>query len=129
MNLRHLYLATALVTFGSIGAAAPASAEPVNLNTADAAALDQALVGIGAEKAKAIVAYRQQHGPFKSIDELALVKGVGPKMIERNRANMRVDGGHLRAAPTKPAVPAKTPIVRKSPPGAVRSPAGGRSPD
>ena len=41
----------------------------VNLNTADAATLQSELVGIGAAKAQAIVAYREEHGNFASVDE------------------------------------------------------------
>ncbi len=66
-------------------------AEVVNINTADAATLSRALVGIGEVRAQAIVAHRTQNGPFRSADDLALVKGIGPKVIERNRANIRVE--------------------------------------
>jgi competence protein ComEA len=65
-------------------------AEPVNINTADAASMAEALEGIGAVRAEAIVAYRTEHGPFRSVDELALVKGVGEKTLEANRNNMTV---------------------------------------
>lgn len=77
-------------------------ADPVNINTADAATIAEALEGVGEAKAKAIVAYRQQHGPFKSVDELGLVKGIGPKMLERNRANIRIDRGVSRPTTTAP---------------------------
>jgi competence protein ComEA len=50
----------------------------------------EALEGIGAVRAEAIVAYRTEHGPFRSVDELALVKGVGEKTLEANRNNMTV---------------------------------------
>jgi competence protein ComEA len=66
-------------------------ADPVNINSADAATLARELKGVGPAKAQAIVQYRQQHGAFRSADELALVKGIGPKFIERNRAQIRVD--------------------------------------
>ncbi|MBK6597667.1 MAG: helix-hairpin-helix domain-containing protein [Proteobacteria bacterium] len=96
-------LPVALLVLSLAAVVGSVSAEPINLNTADVATLDQVLVGIGAEKAKAIVAYRQQHGPFKTVDELALVKGIGPKVIERNRANMRVDSVRPRSVPGKAA--------------------------
>jgi competence protein ComEA len=82
-----------------------ALADPVNINTADAATIAEALEGVGEAKARAIVAYRQQHGPFKSVDELGLVKGIGPKMLEHNRANIRIDrvAGKAAQAPAKPA--------------------------
>lgn len=65
-------------------------AAPVDVNRADAAALDAAMIGVGAARAQAIVDYREQHGPFKSIDELLNVKGIGAATLERNRSNLRV---------------------------------------
>lgn len=47
----------------------------VNLNAADAETLRRDLFGIGASKAKAIVAYRESNGPFTAVDELLEVKG------------------------------------------------------
>jgi competence protein ComEA len=66
------------------------SQKQVNINTADAKTLDDALLGIGLRKAEAIVAYRKQHGPFKSVDGLDQVKGIGSKTIDSNRARMTV---------------------------------------
>lgn len=57
----------------------------VNINTADAQTLAQALDGVGDAKASAIVAWREKYGDFKSIDELALVKGIGEATVEKNR--------------------------------------------
>ena len=59
----------------------------------DIATLSQGLRGIGEAKARAIVEHRRRHGPFRSVDELALVKGIGPKTVERNRTRLRVGGG------------------------------------
>lgn len=84
--LQTLVLSLALA--GSAFAAAPATAERVNINTADVATLDRVLVNIGPSKAQAIVAYRKANGPFRSIDQLALVKGVGLKTIEKNRGRI-----------------------------------------
>jgi competence protein ComEA len=66
-------------------ATALGAAEPVNLNAADAETLAANMVGIGPAKAAAIVAYREQHGPFKSVDDLLLVKGIGESTLEQNR--------------------------------------------
>lgn len=66
------------------------SQKQVNINTADAKTLDDILLGIGLQKAEAIVAYRKQHGPFKSVDSLDQVKGIGSKTIDNNRARMTV---------------------------------------
>ena len=66
------------------------AAASVNINTADSDALVEGLTGIGPQKAMAIVRYRQQHGPFKHIDDLARVDGIGEKTVDQNRANMTV---------------------------------------
>lgn len=63
-------------------------AGPVNVNTADAKTLAAELNGIGLSKARAIVAYREAHGPFERIEDLASVKGVGAKLLERNIDNV-----------------------------------------
>ncbi|WP_106804762.1 ComEA family DNA-binding protein [Pseudomonas sp. S5D5] len=57
----------------------------VNLNAADAETLRRDLFGIGASKAKAIVAYRESNGPFTAVDELLEVKGIGKALLEKNR--------------------------------------------
>lgn len=81
MSTIKLLFAAALLVF-SLGAAA---ADPVNLNSADAATLADAIVGIGPVKAAAIVAYRETHGPFKTVDDLLLVKGIGEATLAKNR--------------------------------------------
>lgn len=53
---------------------------PVNINTADLEALI-ALPGIGPALARRIIAYREQHGPFTSVDQLIDVQGIGPRNI------------------------------------------------
>ena len=68
-----------------------AFAGAVNINTADAESLASELNGIGETKAVAIVEYRQQNGPFKSADDLALVKGIGEGTIDKNRDNIVVE--------------------------------------
>jgi len=70
-----------------------ALAGPVNINTADAETISAELDGVGLTKAKAIVEYRQKHGPFKSPDDLSLVKGIGERTVDLNRADIKVDGG------------------------------------
>ena len=67
-----------------------AFAVPVDINTADAETISAELKGVGLTKAKAIVEYRQKHGPFKSPGDLSLVKGIGERTVEINRANIRV---------------------------------------
>jgi competence protein ComEA len=80
---------TLTVAMLSLSFAAGAWAGPVDINRADAATIAKELNGVGASKAKAIVDYREKNGGFKTADDLAKVKGIGPKMIERNRANIK----------------------------------------
>jgi len=68
--------------------ASPVFAGPVNVNTADATTLAQELNGVGEKTAQAIVEYREANGPFKSLDDLKNVKGVGDKVIENNQGNI-----------------------------------------
>ena len=65
-------------------------AGPVNVNTANAETLSTELKGIGLSKAQAIVEYRKKHGPFKNADELSLVKGIGERTVDMNRADILV---------------------------------------
>lgn len=89
--------------------------EKVNINTADAATLDRVLVGVGPSKAAAIVDYRKANGPFKSAEELAMVKGIGLRTVELNRDRIELRTG---AAPAqKPATAAG---VAEKPKQAVR---------
>ena len=74
---------------------------PVDINTADAVTLAEAIKGVGPAKAQAIVAYREKHGPFKSVDDLTLVSGIGTKTIENNRDNLTV--GVSEAPETAPS--------------------------
>jgi competence protein ComEA len=121
--LAALLLATCLGTAG-----APALAGPVNINAADAATLASELKGVGKVKAQALLDFRQKHGPFRSVDELAQVKGFSQKLIERNRADIKLgpvaataasQGGHeaVRATPPKASGaashPASAPKARR----------------
>jgi competence protein ComEA len=76
----------------------------ININTADAATLAREMKGIGDSKARAIVEHRQKNGAFRSVDELALVKGIGAKTLENNRARLTVGAGATapKTAATKP---------------------------
>jgi competence protein ComEA len=65
---------------GAGGGAASASTGPVSLSSATAEQLD-ALPGVGPVTAEKIVAYRQQHGAFRSVDELDAISGIGPSRI------------------------------------------------
>jgi competence protein ComEA len=75
-------------------------AGPVNINTADAVTLAKELDGIGPAKAQAIIEYRQKNGAFKSADDLLKVDGIGERVLEMNRANIKLE---RPAAPKKAA--------------------------
>lgn len=107
-------LHTKLLLITLLAAASTAGwSAPVNVNSADAATLAQELKGIGAVKAQAIVEYRQKHGPFRSIDELAQVKGISQKLIDRNRADLRIDRNVTAAASALTARPGVKPGSHK----------------
>lgn len=61
------------------------SAVQVNINTATREELVAKLEHIGPKKAQAIIDYRAQHGQFTHVDQLLLIKGIGPKTLEKNR--------------------------------------------
>ena len=105
-SLKNLVpMLAAMVLLAPLGAIA----EPVNINTADATALAKALNGIGPAKARAIVSYRDKNGPFKSVDQLAMVEGITQKLIDKNRPDIRLGADKPAAAPAAPAAakPAK----------------------
>ncbi|MCH6483223.1 helix-hairpin-helix domain-containing protein [Pseudoxanthomonas sp. LH2527] len=109
----HIVFAAALSLLFAVQAMA---AEKVNINTADAAALDRVLVGVGPAKAAAIIEYRKANGPFKSAEELAMVKGIGLSTIEQNRDRIELRTGATPAgkpAAAAAAKPASKPVVRR----------------
>ncbi|WP_214510798.1 ComEA family DNA-binding protein [Pseudomonas brassicacearum] len=111
MRTGYFYsLIFALLTSASIAAIAAPAAKPesvstpqaveqsaktqgarVDLNGADAATLQRELTGIGKGKAEAIVAYRENNGPFSSVEELLEVKGIGKAILDRNRDKLEVN--------------------------------------
>lgn len=72
-------LSLAVAQFGFAGEAR------VDINTATAEQLAEALNGVGMAKAQAIVEYREQNGGFEHIDELVNVRGIGLRTVDRNR--------------------------------------------
>jgi competence protein ComEA len=109
MTLKFRSLKNLIPTFTAMLLLAPlgAYAEPVNINTADATQLAKALSGVGPAKARAIVEYRDKNGPFKSVDQLALVEGISQKLIDKNKADIKLGGDKPAAAPAPAAKPAK----------------------
>jgi competence protein ComEA len=132
--LSGLLVAAALVaeTAGA-RAAGKAVDGAVNLNTAPAEVL-ALLPGIGPSKAESIVAYRKRH-PFRTVDELVRIKGIGRKMVRAWRAHLAVAGPTTatasfgRTAATRlesPPKPAPPPSASRPPncPNACLRPAG-----
>jgi competence protein ComEA len=63
-------------------------ATPVNVNKADSKTIASSLKGIGVKRAEAITKYRSSHGKFKAVNDLAMVKGIGDKIIQKNRKDI-----------------------------------------
>ena len=106
LTLGMLLAASALL--GGTASGVAIAGDRVNVNTADAAAIDAGLLNIGRSKAEAIVAYRKAHGPFHSPEQLAQVKGIGLKTIEKNRDRIAFDGAAAVRRPARPAARAPT---------------------
>jgi len=76
---------------------------PININTASERELDDLLEGIGPVRARSIISWRQIHGPFASVDDLAAVPGLSEKVVEKLRPLITVED----PIPTKIGGPAK----------------------
>jgi competence protein ComEA len=83
MNKISIIAAIAAFTFSSI-----TFASPVNINTATAAEISEALNGIGMVKAQAIVDFRTTNGLFSSADQITMVNGIGESTYENNKADI-----------------------------------------
>lgn len=116
--LHKLIGALALALATQLAFVAPAIAG-VNINTASKDELI-ALPGIGPAKAQAIVDYRKANGPFKSVDDLRNVKGIGAKRLEKLRNDISVGG-----PPAKVAVAAGAPGAKSEEKGPGPSAKGG----
>ena len=98
---RIALLLAALLAYAGLALAA------VNINTATKEELD-ALPGIGPVKAQAIVDYRTRNGPFKSLDDVKKVKGIGDATFDKIKGDISVSG-----ATTTPAKAAPKPAAKK----------------
>lgn len=106
MKFLSTLFSTLVLTLALAGAAI--AGEKVNINTADAATLDRVLINIGPAKAQAIVEHRKANGAFRSPEQLALVKGIGLKTVEKNRDRIIVGTPRPAAAAHPAAKPAAT---------------------
>lgn len=105
-----LVVLLALSTPSRARAASKAVDGAVNLNTAPPEVL-ALLPGIGPAKAQSILVYRKKH-PFRTVDELVRIKGVGHKMVRRLRAHLAVSGPTTAA----PIIGGAAPVPAPSPP-------------
>jgi competence ComEA-like helix-hairpin-helix protein len=91
----------------------------INLNTADANVLGL-LPGVGPAKAAQIVAYRKRH-PFRTVDELVRIRGIGRKMVRRLRVHLAVAGPTTATGVVVPAtITAPPPPPPRPPPSPPR---------
>jgi len=74
-----------VVTLLALTLSAFVYAGPVNINTANAQSLSKNIKGVGLKKAEAIIAYREKHGKFKTVTDLTKAKGIGNKLLEKNK--------------------------------------------
>lgn len=94
--IKHALFSVCLI-LGTLSVQAAETSKPdantvkaVNINTATAEQLSQ-LDGIGKAKAEAIILYRQQHGQFKSLDDITQVKGIGKAILDKNRSMLALE--------------------------------------
>ena len=79
-----------VVFFSTIGALWADDSEKININTATAEEL-QLLYRVGPKYADRIIEYREKNGPFKKVEDIIKVPGIGPKTFERNRDRIIVE--------------------------------------
>jgi len=84
---KHLVAAAAL-GLSSLAFAAEPTTTPVDVNTASAEVLADVMDEVGVKRAQAIVEYREEHGAFSSVDQLAEVRGISARIVERNRGRL-----------------------------------------
>lgn len=88
--MRHLLLALLILLPSNRAQASDQALELLDLNAATAQQLSERLPGIGPAKAQRIVQWREDNGPFPSIDQLIDVHGIGPKTLEKLRPLLRL---------------------------------------
>jgi len=92
MKLSTFFL-TAALSLSSFSA----FAETININKANADALQHYLVGVGESRAKGIVEYRKDHKKFNAIEEIMKVKGIGKAIFKKNKSLLSINKGVTKA--------------------------------
>lgn len=87
MKLFSSFILSLLLTLPVVGF----SMDTININTADKETLMTVIKGVGEKKAEAIIAYRNENGPFKKIEDLTEIKGIDTGIIEKNREKLTVE--------------------------------------
>lgn len=95
-----LALGGALYTGGLAAAESPSETQAtqvstpqegqISINQATAEQLAAGMNGIGLKKAQAIVDYREQYGPFTTIEQLKEIPGIGNALVERNASRLKL---------------------------------------
>lgn len=85
MKIKATIVALAALFVSSISLAAP-----VNINTASATEISEALNGVGMVKAEALIAYRTANGMFTSAEQIIEVKGIGQATFEKNKDDILI---------------------------------------
>lgn len=68
-----------------------AASQSVNINSDEASVLSAGLTGVGLSRAEDIIRYREEFGPFTTVDQLSEVKGIGKATLDKNRARITLD--------------------------------------
>lgn len=105
--MKRLFMALALTLLAQLVLSVPALAA-VNINTASQDEFVALKKGLGPTKAQAIIDYRKAHGPFKSVDDLKYVKGIGAKRLEKLRPELTVGPSAKVAAASTAKVDSKS---------------------
>jgi competence protein ComEA len=117
-----LHLSLCLLLLTATFATKKPPAQPVNINAADSAQL-QLVPGIGPSTAEKILQMRKSYGSFKSVNDLAAIRGIGPKRLEKMRKYLTVgkpapaaaNTAQPAGAKTKPYPPAKSAPTKSTP--------------
>jgi competence protein ComEA len=82
---------TSIAALAALLVSSISMAAPVNINTANAEQIAQALNGVGLSKAQAIVDYREAYGLFSQADEIVFVRGIGDSTYQKNKDDILVE--------------------------------------